>query len=268
MLKHLAIFLFVLFGLSFNANAQSQYGLAHEIGIIAGPVELRSDYGARNSSTNNFNNSGFGIGIVHFLNFSYNQRAFSEDTYFKEHFKVRTEISYSKSNLENKGKYVEGDPNSLAVQQLKGMYGSTQLLNFGMQLEYNLKNIHAFERSYSSFSPFVSFGGQISGYTTKANSTLGILGTTAATFPKYLTPSAGRPYGFSSEKGTTLSVVSSIGTRYKLSPLQDLMIDLRLQYFDSDWIDGLNPNRKIYTENKTNDWLLWLNVGYIYYLSD
>ena len=266
MLKHLAIFLFVLFGLSFNANAQ--FGLAHEIGIIAGPVELRSDYGARNSATNNFNNSGFGIGIVHFLNFSYNQRTFSEDTYFKEHFKVRTEISYSKSNLENKGKYVEGNPNSLGVQQLKGMYGSTQLLNFGMQLEYNFKNIHDFERSYSSFSPFVSFGGQISGYKTEANSTLGRLGTTAVTFPKYLTPSDGRRYGFSTEKGTTLSLVSSLGTRYKLSPMADLMIDLRLQYFDSDWIDGLNPNRKIYTENKTNDWLVWLNVGYIYYLDN
>jgi len=268
MLKHLTILLFVVFGFSFNSNAQSQYGLAHEIGIIAGPVELRSDYGARNSSTNNFNNSGFGVGIVHFLNFSYNQRTFSEDTYFKEHFKVRTEISYSKSNLEHNGKYVEGNPNSIGVQQLKGMYGSTQLLNFGMQLEYNLINIHEFERSYSTFSPFISLGAQISGYSTTANSSFGTLGTTAATFPKYLTPSDGRRYGFSNERGTTFSVVSSIGTRYKLSPLQDLMIDLRFQYFDSDWIDGLNPNRKIYTENKTNDWLLWLNVGYIYYLSD
>lgn len=266
MFKQIPIILLFLFGLSNSANAQ--YGLAHEIGVIAGPVELRSDYGQRNNIGNNFSNSGFGIGIVHFLNFSYNQRTFSQDSYFKEHFKVRTEISYSKSNLEHKGEYVEEDPNLLGVKQLKGMYGSTELINFGMQLEYNFKDIHAFERTDNNFNPFITFGGQISGYKTEANSTFGPLGTVAATFPKYLTPSAGRSYGFSNEKGTTLSLVSSVGTRYKLTPMSDLMIDLRVQYFDTDWIDGLNPNREIYTENRTNDWLLWLNVGYIYYLTN
>jgi hypothetical protein len=59
-------------------------------------------------------------------------------------------------------------------------------------------------------------------------------------------------------RGTVWSVVSSVGTRYKLSPLRDLMIDLRFQYFN--WVDGLNPNPAIYKENKANDWLVWLNV--------
>jgi hypothetical protein len=45
------------------------------------------------------------------------------------------------------------------------------------------------------------------------------------------------------------------------------MIDLRFQYyFFSNWVDGLNPNPEIYKENKANDWLVWFNVGYIYYL--
>jgi hypothetical protein len=43
-------------------------------------------------------------------------------------------------------------------------------------------------------------GGQISYYDAKASSTLGPLGTPATTFPKYLTPSEGRPFGFSTEK--------------------------------------------------------------------
>jgi hypothetical protein len=43
------------------------------------------------------------------------------------------------------------------------------------------------------------------------------------------------------------------------------MIDLRFQYFFSNWVDGLNPNpAAYYKENKANDWLVWLN-GYIYY---
>jgi hypothetical protein len=43
------------------------------------------------------------------------------------------------------------------------------------------------------------------------------------------------------------------------------MIDLRFQYFFQlgRWF---KPNPAIYKENKANDWLVWLNVGYIYYL--
>jgi hypothetical protein len=38
------------------------------------------------------------------------------------------------------------------------------------------------------------------------------------------------------------------------------------QYYFSNWVDGLNPNPDICSENRANDWLVWLNVGYIYYL--
>jgi hypothetical protein len=62
------------------------------------------------------------------------------------------------------------------------------------------------------------------------------------------------------------SVVSSVGTRYKLSPLSDLMVDFRFQYFNSNWVDGLNPNPDLYKENQAKDWLVWFNVGYILYL--
>ncbi|HLV70898.1 MAG TPA: hypothetical protein VKY34_09330, partial [Xanthomarina sp.] len=64
-------------------------------------------------------------------------------------------------------------------------------------------------------------------------------------------------------KGSTWSVVTSVGVRYKLAPLSDLMLDLRWQYYGSDWIDGLNHQL---SSNKYNDWLIWLNFGYIYYL--
>ena len=44
------------------------------------------------------------------------------------------------------------------------------------------------------------------------------------------------------------------------------MLDLRGQYYFSNWVDGLNPNPAVYKENKANDWNIWLNFGYIYYL--
>ena len=44
------------------------------------------------------------------------------------------------------------------------------------------------------------------------------------------------------------------------------MVDLRLQYFNSNWVDGLNPNADLYKANRAKDWLVWFNVGYIYYV--
>ena len=63
--------------------------------------------------------------------------------------------------------------------------------------------------------------------------------------------------------GTTWSVVGSVGTRYKLTILSDLMIDLRWQYFFNNEVDGLDHKLP---SDKANDWLVWLNFGYIYYL--
>ena len=69
-LKRLAT-LFCLFVLT--QSMHSQFGFSPEIGIIAGPVQFRSDYGSREDSETNLGNSGFGIGIVSYLNFSYDR---------------------------------------------------------------------------------------------------------------------------------------------------------------------------------------------------
>jgi hypothetical protein len=55
-------------GFSFNANAQS---FSHEVGVIAGPVAFQSDYGQRYNLNTNAGNTGLGIGIIHYINFSY-----------------------------------------------------------------------------------------------------------------------------------------------------------------------------------------------------
>ena len=146
------------------------------------------------------------------------------------------------------------------------MNGSTSVTNIGMQLEFFPWSIRDFTSTIESWGPFVSLGAQFSFYNAEVSSTMGPLGTPLTTFPKYLVPTDDRPYGYSTESGSVWSVVSSVGTRYKLAPLSDLMVDLRLQYYFSDWVDGLKPNPDLYKENKANDWLVWFNVGYIYYL--
>jgi hypothetical protein len=263
--KSLLFFCIFLLGTFNPVNAQ--FGFSHEIGVIVGPVAFQSDYGERHNFETNAGNTGFGFGIVHYMNFSYTAECncYSPETYFNDHFKLRSELSYNKTKLNHFGQWVEGKP-SEGKEQLKAMSGSTALTNIGMQLEFFPWSIREFTETMYSWAPFISLGAQYSFYNAKVNSTLGPLGTPLTTFPKYLTPTDSHPNGFSNETGSLFSIVSSVGTRYKLSPLSDLMLDLRLQRYFSDWVDGVNPNPDVYKENKANDWNVWFNFGYIYYL--
>jgi hypothetical protein len=257
--KYLIIISLLFFGLPNSANAQ--YGFSHEVGAIVGPVFFQSDYGERHDLKTNSGNSGYGIGIIHYLNFSYKAdcNCYTPETYFNDHFKLRSEISYNKSKLRHYGEWVSEERKKLFNDQLRAMRGSTAVTNIGMQLEYFPLSIRDFTATVGSLAPFVSLGGQFSFYDPEASSTMGKLNTPATTPVKYYNATQ-------NEGGTVWSIVGSVGTRYKLAPLSDLMVDLRVQYYFSNWVDGLNPNPDVYKENKANDWLVWFNVGYIYYL--
>ncbi|AOW08608.1 THC0290_0291 family protein [Flavobacterium gilvum] len=241
----------------------AQPKVTNDIGIIAGVSEMRSDYGQRGETKSNINNMGFGIALVHYAGFSYFDNL---NEYFKEHFKVRSELSYSKTKMQHYGEWV--GKTSLTSKQLQAMRGSTQLFNVGCQLEYSLKNLHDFEREIGSFAPYVSIGPQFSYYDAKAWSTMGEIGTSLTTPLKYLIPSNGHPNGYSNESKTVFSATLNIGTRYKLTPLTDLVLDIRAQFFTSDWVDGLNPKKDLFKENKNNDWLTFIGLGYVIYLDN
>ena len=257
--KKFIITLLLLFGLSNSINAQ--FGFSHEIGAIIGPVAFQSDYGERHDFATNAGNTGYGIGIIHYLNFSYRAECncYTPETYFNDHFKLRSELSYNKTELQHFGKYVDPSRTGLAADQLRAMRGSTAVTNIGMQLEFFPLSIREFTATLHSLAPFISLGGQFSFYSPKAWSTLGPLNTPLTTPIKYLDATT-------NSGGTVWSIVSSVGCRYKLTELSDLMVDLRLQYYFSNWVDGLNPDPTIYTENRANDWNVWFNFGYIYYL--
>lgn len=262
MLKPIVLTLFAFLGISTISTAQSS--LAQEIGIIFGPVALQSDFGERNNFDTTLGNTGFAVGIVHFINFSSNSNG---ESFFTEHFKVRSELSFTKTKLNNFGEWTKKTPQTLGVTQLKAMQGNSSLLNLGFQLEFSpFMKIHDYENTIGSLSPYGSLGFQASYYSSNVTSSLGELGTPETTFPKYLTPSDGRRYGFSSENGIVLSAIVGVGVHYRLGRMSDLMVETRFQAFSSDWVDGLNANKDIYTENKSNDSMIWLNVGYIYYL--
>ena len=245
-----------------SLKTQAQFGNSSEIGIIAGPTFFQSDYGERFDIGTNFANNGFGVGIFHVTNFSYNYRegASNRMTYFNDHFKFRTELSFQKSDFIHKGQWVEGKP-SLIKEQLRAMRGTSAVTNIGMQFDFFPFSIYNADlvASRYNFAPYVSLGGQYSFFTTKSYSMLGQVDNPAVTPPKYLGATR-------SDSSTIFSIVSSVGARYKIGDLEDIVLDLRWQYYFSNWVDGANPDPKLYPENKSNDMVFWINVGYIYHI--
>ena len=125
----------------------SQIGYSQSVGIVAGSVQFKSDYGVRENSSTNFGNTGFGIGIVHYINFSYkrNYNFRRPNTYFEEHFKFRNEISWNKTKLEHFGRWVAPSKTSEAAKRLRAHKGFAKNLDLGTELEFFPLEIHDFE---------------------------------------------------------------------------------------------------------------------------
>jgi len=254
--------LIIPFALLFTMQiSYSQLGFSHEIGVIAGPIAYQSDFGVRYDFETNSGNTGVGVGIVHYINFAYRAdcNCYTTDTYFNDHFKLRSEIAWNKTKLNHFGKWVDKDRTSADADRLRAHSGEAENWDIGMQLEYFPRSIRAFSAGAYSFAPFVSLGAHYVSYNPTVATTYG--DTNIANASNFY--SGWEPGSVSNESGSTWSVVSSVGTRYKLTVLSDLMIDLRFQYFFSNFTDGLDHQL---SSNKANDWLVWLNFGYIYYL--
>lgn len=243
-----------------NLSMTAQFGFSHEVGAFVGGVAFQSDFGVRHDFETNAGNTGIGIGLVHYMNFAYRAECncYMPETYFNDHFKVRSELSYNSTKLEHFGKWA--DKESIYGAQLRAMKGEAKVTDIGMQLEYFPLSIREFTATNGSWAPFIGLGAHYSFFDNNTYSELGALGSPLTTYPRYLNG------GYSSEGGSTWSVVSSVGTRYKLTELSDLFFEVRWQYYFSDWVDGLNKNPDIWKENKANDWNLWFHFGYIYYL--
>lgn len=249
-----ALLVFVLH----QQETYSQLGFSHELGVITGPVVFYSDFGQRNDIETNMGNVGYGVGLIHYLNFAYRAdcNCYTRESYFNDHFKLRNEISYHKTNLEHLGRWVDPSKTSIKAEQLRNMKGSTSVFDIGSQLEYFPLSIRDFMAGSYKLAPFVSLGAHWVNYDPEVYSEMGRLGTQRTTPDKYFD-------AYTNEPGTTWSIVWSAGTRYKLTPLSDLMIDARWQFYFSNWVEGLNPD---VPENMANDWIFWLNIGYVLYL--
>jgi len=265
--KHLLYLLVLLLSVK---NGFSQLRFTNEIGVVLGPVAFQSDFGEREDFETNSGNTGFGIGLVHYMNFTYLRRYNSRTSsnFFNQHFKVRNELSYNRTQLNHFGRWVDEARTSENAERLRNHSGTASNVNIGTQLEFHFKSIKAFEAMEFALMPYISIGAQ---YTLFAPTVETSYGTGAISDPNnFYQPwvNATNP-NFSEDnflfdgRSSTFSLVGSVGTRYKLSPLSDLVFDLKWQYFFDDKVDGLDHNLQ---SNKSNDWLVWFNIGYIHYL--
>lgn len=248
-------------------DIHAQLGFSQELGVITGPVVFYSDFGQRNNWETNSGNVGFGIGIVHYINFAYRTdcNCYTMDTYFNDHFKLRTEINFHKTEFSHYGYWVRPEKTSKMAEQLRAMSGTSTVIEFGPQLEYYPLSIREFMAEGYKLAPFLSLGAHYVHYDPEVRSTLGKLNTPASTPDKYYN-------AFRQESGSTFAVLASVGVRYKLSQNSDLMLDSRWTHYFTDYLDGLNPTYENnqstpVPENKAKDWTYWLNIGYIYYIN-
>lgn len=233
------------------SSMKAQYGRTYqEIGVMAGPVFFQSDFGARGDFENAISNVGVSGGVFYYFSFNNNYST------FKDNFKLRFEATFMKTQLEHHGKYVEAGTDF--AEKLRGMKSTLKAGSVGAQLEFYPFKTDDYTRAI--FSPYISVGAQVTSYSVKAYSSLGAIGTPLTTPIKYID-------GFKSDSGVAASVTTSVGFRVKVSKYHALIADARIQYFFTDWMDGMNPNRRIYTENKTNDYSATLNLGYVYYFN-
>jgi hypothetical protein len=242
-----------------SANAQN---FAHELGVINGPLNFRSDFGVRGDMETNLKNTGYGAGIIHYFNFAYRASCscFTELTYFNDHFKLRSELSHYTGKLRHYGEWVRKEEERNLKPLLGEMRGKFNITNIGMQLEYYPMSIREFGARGYAFAPFFAIGFHYSMYSPEVYTSLGAFGNRSTTFPKYIAGARDQ----NSKGGSVMSIVNSVGTRYKISPLSDLIFELRWQYYFNDWVDGVNPDPAIYSENIANDWAVWFNFGYVY----
>lgn len=247
---------------TFTSVAQNRF--SNELGVMFGLIALQSDFGERRDFETNSGNTGFGIGLMHFVNFEYTS-GFKPFAYFNDHFKVRTELSFNTVKLKHFGKWVDPSQTGVNAEKLRRHTGESQNFDIGVQLDYYPFSLREFSYATGSFNPYASFGVHFTAYNPSVYTSFGNGDATNLDnfYDPWHYPNGIRDRQFiNTQSGTAFSLVGGIGTRYKVSYYSDLMLELRWQHFFNDKIDGLDHKLP---SNKSNDYMLWLNIGYVHY---
>ncbi len=242
-------FILIISVLTFASVKAQRAAYYQEIGIMARPVYFQGDFGERGDTENLTSNLGVSGSLVYYLSLNNNNGG------LERNLKVRFDATIMAVSLNHYGKYAES--NSLFGEKLRAMQSDVKVSNVGFQLEY-----YPFEfddYGGGAFTPYIASGFQFNIYSANASSTLGPIGNSNTVPEKYID-------GFKDSSGNAFSMTGALGARYKLSPKGAVIFEGQFRYYFSDWIEGMNPDPKIYKENKYNDFAVTFQVGYVYYL--
>jgi hypothetical protein len=239
------LFILTVFLIFLSNNAvEAQVNASLETSFNLGLASFQTDYGERhNFKSGVTGNVGFAVGGSLYINFFNTDPGIAGDpNWMQRHLKLRLETSYLSAGLEHFGKHLEGREN---------MKGRTSVINMGSILEYHPFVIPDFVPGLKRrVSPYLGLG-FMGGYA------MPIVETNQA---KLIEAYRGHT---DSRSFLTYSLIPSAGLRFELNGGQIIMLDMRWQYFDSDYVDGLSPDPML-TSNTHNDWLTYINVGYVY----
>lgn len=146
--------------------------------------------------------------------------------------------------------------------------GSSLVFELGMQLEFFPLSIRDFQAGAFKIAPYISLGAHYVAFKPSYESSLDVPGALPEDI--YFNPflvGDGKLGGISDYSGNTVALTTSLGIRYKLTKLSDINLELRYHKYYSNWVDGLNPDSEFYPPNEYDDSIVWLNIGYIYYLN-
>jgi len=254
------LFILIAFIFLFSNYMNAQTNANLEAGFSVGFASFQTDFGQRSDSPSTHKNRGLALGGVVYLNFFNRDPILSGPVgWGQQHFKLKGEISYLQADLEHYGDYAEEEtPDGV---KLRNMTGKSSILNVGTVLEYHPFPIPDFIPGPDrKISPYFGLG-VMAGF---SSPTIEVATGDWQTNPSLLIDAYQPPDGEVDDSSSiALSLMFSGGLRFKLDDKSALQLDMRWQYFNSDLIDGLNPNPEL-VPNKHDDWLYYLNLGYIY----
>ena len=244
----------------FQQATMSQH-FTHDIGFHAGTATIQTDYGVRNDFLSSYGNSAISVSFTHTLHFFNRNPRWNADHKIWSYLALRSELNIiTNANFQHHGTFVNQNTD-LAVL-LRGMTGTTNITNFGFQLEYYMRCLKDFIYPWSDikWNPYILAGAQFTMFNNTLNSTLGDWRQDISVLPtKWRAPGA-----LDVGAGTTYAATFGFGTRYKFNPKIDFNLQFNWQFFLSDAVDGLQAN---VSENRNNEWLLNLQFGIIYHLN-
>lgn len=245
-IKYIILFLsFISFAITQGQNNGRTY---QEIGIMGGPVFFQGDFGERFNVNNIIKNVGASASFAYYVSLNEDRNNLGQRV------KIRFDITGMTVNLQHFGPSASSDTNF--GRKLRGMRSDVKIGTLGAQMEYYPWKTDDYSRA--ALSPYIAVGGQINSFSADAYSYLGNIGNIEVVPEKYVT-------GFRDDSGIAFSTTASLGVRLRLTTFNYLLLEGQLKYYFSDWIEGMNPDRRIYTENRNNDFSGTLNIGYIYY---